>query len=100
MGNFSNKIKKSDYVQTRISPEIKENTDNILRKLGISPSQAINMFYHQIYIQNGIPFDLSLRDYMTANEESEVESARKEIKKGKYKIYDPDNFKSLNDILK
>ena len=43
-----------------IEPEIKEQTEKILASLGISPSEAINMFYKQIILHNGLPFSLGL----------------------------------------
>jgi len=90
---------KSHYVQTRIDPEIKGKAENVLKKLGISPSQAIQMFYYQIYIQNGIPFNLSLPDFMTEEEERKVASAREQISRKEYVTYDPSKTDSLDSIL-
>jgi len=47
-------------VYARIDSTLKSNAEGILAKLGISPSGAINMFYSQIVLRNGIPFDLSI----------------------------------------
>lgn len=47
-------------VYARIDSELKENAESILSKLGISPSSAIQMFYSQIVLANGMPFDLKL----------------------------------------
>ena len=44
----------------RIDSKIKEQVTPILNALGISLSQAVNMYLHQIKLQNGIPFALSL----------------------------------------
>ena len=90
---------KSQYVQTRMDPEIKGKAENVLKKLGISPSQAIQMFYYQIYIRNGIPFSLSLPDLMSTEEEAKVVLARSQIKNKEYVVYDPDRD-SLDKILK
>ena len=35
----------------RIEPDVKEKAENILAKLGIPASSAINMFYKQIILQ-------------------------------------------------
>lgn len=80
---------KSQYVQTRMDPEIKGKAENVLKKLGISPSQAIQMFYYQIYIQNGIPFSLSLPELMSEEEERKVAIARDQIKNKEFITYDP-----------
>ena len=47
-------------VYARIDKELKENAEEILSKLGISPSSAIQMLYSQIVLRNGMPFDLRL----------------------------------------
>ena len=44
----------------RIEPEVKEQAENILSALGIPVSNAINMFYKQIILQRGIPFEVKL----------------------------------------
>ncbi len=47
-------------VYARIDTGLKENAENILSKLGISPSSAIQMFYSQIVLTKGMPLDLHL----------------------------------------
>lgn len=51
---------KTANLYARIEPEVKEQAEGILAALGIPVSGAINMFYKQIIIQRGIPFDLKL----------------------------------------
>ena len=51
---------KSSNVIARVEPEIKEQAEAILSKLGISASNAINMFYRQIILWNGLPFRPSI----------------------------------------
>jgi DNA-damage-inducible protein J len=49
---------KSAAVHCRIEPAIKEKAEKILSRLGVSPTEAIRMFYTQITLRNGLPFDL------------------------------------------
>ena len=51
---------KSSNLYARIEPEVKEKAESILAALGISVSGAINMFYKQIILQKGIPFDVKI----------------------------------------
>lgn len=51
---------KSANLYARIEPEIKEQAESILTALGIPVSNAINMFYKQIILQRGIPFEVKL----------------------------------------
>ncbi len=49
-------------VYARIDTGLKENAEEILAKLGISPSGAIQMLYSQIVLRRGMPFELRLPD--------------------------------------
>lgn len=51
---------KTANLYARIEPDVKEQAENILSALGIPVSNAINMFYKQIILQRGIPFDMKL----------------------------------------
>ena len=63
---------KSANVLARVEPEIKEQAESIMSKLGLPASVVINALYKQIIMTKGIPFSLSLpqetatRDSMTA----------------------------------
>lgn len=47
-------------VYARIDTGLKENAENILAQLGISPSSAIQMLYSQIVLTRGLPLNLHL----------------------------------------
>ena len=51
---------KSANLYARIEPDIKEQAESILAALGIPASNAINMFYKQIILQRGLPFEIRL----------------------------------------
>ena len=51
---------KSANLYARIEPEVKEQAEIILGELGIPASSAINMFYKQIILQRGLPFEVKL----------------------------------------
>ncbi len=51
---------KTESLYVRMEPELKEQAEGILSSLGISASSAINMFYRQIVLKRGIPFELKL----------------------------------------
>ena len=48
------------HLYARIEPDVKEQAENILAMLGIPASNAINMFYKQIILRKGLPFDVKL----------------------------------------
>ena len=49
---------KSANLYARIEPEVKEQAESILDTLGLTVSGAITMFYKQIILQNGLPFEV------------------------------------------
>lgn len=51
---------KSASVNVRINENIKQHAESILEDLGISRAVAIDLFYRQIILHNGLPFDLKL----------------------------------------
>lgn len=51
---------KTANLYARIEPEVKEEAEQILQTLGISVSSAINMYYKQIILQRGIPFEVKI----------------------------------------
>jgi addiction module RelB/DinJ family antitoxin len=55
---------KSSSVYTRVEPELKEQVEQVLSKLGIPMANAINLFLHQIVLRKGIPFDVTLPQRM------------------------------------
>lgn len=65
---------KTANVNSRMSSTVKQQAEDILAKLGIPRSVAIDMFYRQIIAHNGIPFALTVapkvlsRDEMTTTE--------------------------------
>ena len=61
---------KSSSIQARIDPNIKVAVERILKKLGISASEAINMLYAQIILKKGLPFKVDTEEYIP-NEETQ-----------------------------
>ena len=83
---------KSANLYARIEPEVKNEAESILAKLGIPASNAINMFYKQIILQGGLPFDVKLPTHpldianLTADEfNAEIEKGFDDVKSGKVK---------------
>ena len=65
---------KTANVLARVEPDIKEQAEAIMAKLGVPASVVINMLYKQIIMTKSIPFALTVterpaaRDEMTAAE--------------------------------
>ena len=64
---------KTANVTARIQPEIKEQAESVLDKIGIPVSVLIDTLYRQIIMTGGIPYSLSVpklqtRDSMSAEQ--------------------------------
>ncbi|MCV6637062.1 type II toxin-antitoxin system RelB/DinJ family antitoxin [Candidatus Albibeggiatoa sp. nov. NOAA] len=51
---------KTAIINARVKPELKQDVEKILSQLGITTTQAVTMFFEQIKLKRGIPFDLVL----------------------------------------
>jgi len=71
---------KTVSINARIDPELKEQAELILDKLGLTSSGVISMLYKQIVLNRGLPFDLKLPE-LDAHVLSE-EQFKSEIEKG------------------
>lgn len=84
---------KSANLYARIEPEVKEQAEGILSALGIPASNAINMFYKQIILHRGLPFEVKIPsarplDMGTLSEEQineELEKGYADMKAGRTK---------------
>ena len=56
---------KDSTVRARIDGGLKKDVENILGRLGLNTTQAITLFFHQIALRKGLPFDV-----MIPNEET------------------------------
>jgi DNA-damage-inducible protein J len=58
-------MSKTAMVRARLEPDLKEHTEEIFKKLGLSVTQAITLFYKQVEIKKGLPFNLHVSNEET-----------------------------------
>ena len=51
---------KTSNLYVRIELDVKEQAEQILQALGVAPSSAVNMFYKQIILHRGLPFEVKI----------------------------------------
>jgi DNA-damage-inducible protein J len=51
---------KTSFVRTRIEPDIKLKAENILNRLGITPTQAVTMLYKKVIRDHEWPLELKI----------------------------------------
>lgn len=57
---------KTAVIHARIEPQIKRQAEGVLHNLGISPTEAIRIFYKQITLRRGLPFAVAIPNECTA----------------------------------
>ena len=59
---------KTATVQARIDPTLKENVERILAQMEMSSSDAIKLFYKQVELHGGLPFELKVPPQVLAEQ--------------------------------
>ena len=67
---------KSAMIRARTEQSLKQDVEKILHTLGLSCSEAINLFFHQVKIHHGMPFDVKVPNKTTLKAMREVERKR------------------------
>ena len=58
---------KTGVVHARIEPQTKQKAEGVLRKLGLTPTEAIRIFYRQISLRGGLPFPVEVPNELTGS---------------------------------
>lgn len=58
---------KTAVIHARIEPKIKRQAEEVLRDLGLSPTEAIRIFYRLITLRRGLPFAVAVPNERTAS---------------------------------
>ena len=80
---------KTEYIRARVEPHLKAEVHHVFDELGLTPSQAINIFYKMVVREHGLPFDMHIPN-------AETEKAIKEARQRK----GVKSFKNMEDLFK
>ena len=69
-------MSKSAMVRARMEPELKEHAEEVFQHLGLSVTQAITMFYKQVEIRQGLPFNVAIPTRETNKTFADTDSDR------------------------
>ena len=62
---MSGEAAKTGMIRARIDPDLKVRAETILGTLGLNASDAIRLFYTQITLSDGLPFDVRIPNAAT-----------------------------------
>ncbi len=81
---------KTNTINIRIEPELKENAEKTLNELGMNVADAVTIFLKQVVLTESIPFEIKKPRY---NKET-IEA----IKEALDIIKNPENHQSFNSV--
>ncbi len=53
-------MSKSAMIRARMAPDLKTHAESVFTRLGLNATQAITMFYKQVELRNGLPFNVAI----------------------------------------
>ena len=56
---------KTEMIRARIEPDLKKDVESIFSELGLNPTTAINIFYRQVKLRKGMPFNIRIPNNTT-----------------------------------
>jgi DNA-damage-inducible protein J len=69
-------MSKTSTIRARIEPNLKVSADHIFKQLGLTTTQAITLFYKQVELKKGLPFDVAIPNETTLKTFSDTDSGR------------------------
>jgi len=67
---------KTAVITARVDPELKQRTESVLRELGLTPTQAITLFYKQVTLYKGLPFPVNIPNAETRQAIEDAQEGR------------------------
>jgi DNA-damage-inducible protein J len=58
-------MNKTAVIHARIEPRTKRTAEAVMRDLGMTPTQAVRLFYRQVCLRRGLPFPVLLPNALT-----------------------------------
>lgn len=71
-------MRKNAIIHARINSDIKVRAEKIFDAIGVNASEAINIFFRQVVLKNGIPFKVEIPNKTTLKALKELEGDRLE----------------------
>jgi DNA-damage-inducible protein J len=65
-------VVKTEMVRARVSSQLKNDSEQVLQRLGMSVSDAIRLFLTQVSLRNEFPIELKIPNKETLNTFSEA----------------------------
>lgn len=67
---------KSAIIRASIEPELKAEAETIFSELGLSITEAITLFYRQVKLTKGLPFEIRIPNQTTLQTFQDTDEGR------------------------
>jgi len=67
---------KTSTIRARIEPNLKGRAEYIFQQLGLTTTQAITLFYKQVELKKGLPFEVAIPNEVTRKTFSDTDAGR------------------------
>lgn len=67
---------KSQMIRARVEPRLKHDAEAVLDELGMTPTEAITLFYKQVTLYRGLPFPVRIPNATTRKALREARSRK------------------------
>ncbi len=71
---------KSAMIRARVEPALKHDAEAVLGKLGMTPTEAITLFYRQVKLYRGLPFPVRIPNKETMRAIKEARAGKNLVK--------------------
>lgn len=79
---------KTEMLRARMEPDLKHHAEEIFKELGLSTTQALILFYRQVIMAHGLPFEVKIPNKVTQDAMEDVRLKRNLT-----------TYNSINDLL-
>lgn len=69
-------MSKTAMIRARTEPGLKNEVERIFHLLGLTNSEAINLFFQQVKLHKGLPFEVKIPNKTTLKAINDVEKKR------------------------
>jgi DNA-damage-inducible protein J len=67
-------MNKSAMIRARVDPQLKDEVEDLFAQLGLSTTEAITLFYQQVKLNRGLPFDVRIPNAVTLRTFAETDA--------------------------
>jgi DNA-damage-inducible protein J len=67
---------RTETIRARVEPALKSEAEVILKKIGLSSSEAMRLFLYQVVQQRGLPFEVKIPNAKTIAAIEELETGK------------------------